>query len=95
MGQRRENRGPESRTDLQILDSPDMEVLRAIEARVLTRQRSGASPVFLLGEMPVMLRRLEREDLCTAPIAGLPVLQARGRRLLQVERGELPRPLPG
>jgi hypothetical protein len=71
-----------------------MELLRAIEAGELTRARPGASPVFMLGEIPVTLRRLEREDLCTSPIGGLPVLQDRGRRLLQVLRGKLPRPLP-
>lgn len=90
----RENRGPRPRTDLEILDSADMEVLRAVEAGAVTRLRPGASPVFMLRDQPVMLRRLEREDLCTAPIGGLPVILPRGQRLLAVARGELRRPMP-
>lgn len=94
MGQRRGNRGPAPRSDIQILNSDDIAVLQAVENGAVSRAGSGIAAMFLADGMPVMLRRLEREDLCTAPIAGVPILLPRGRRLLATARGELPWPLP-
>lgn len=94
MGHRRTIRGLRPRTDLEILDSSDIDVLRAIEAGEVSRPGKGVAPVFMVAEVLINLKNLAREDLCTSPIGGLPVLEPRGRRLLQVEHGELPRPLP-
>jgi hypothetical protein len=94
MGQRRANRGPAPRSDLQILASDDIAALQAVESGTVSRGGTGVAAMFLADGVPVMLRRLEREDLCTAPMVGVPILLPRGQRLLATSRGELPWPLP-
>jgi hypothetical protein len=93
MSSRRVNRGPEPRSDREILaDDFDMALLRAVEAGQVARVSGSAVAAYLLGDQPVALKHLAREDLLYAPIGGPPVLAARGRRLLAVARGELPSP---
>jgi anti-sigma-K factor RskA len=93
MSSRRENRALRPRSDRQILaDDYIMGLLRAVEARQVSRASRSAAAAFLLGDMPVMMKNLAREDLVYAPISGSPTLATRGARLLSVARGELPLP---
>ncbi len=95
MGERRAHRGPAPRSDRQILAHPeDMALIALVAAGQVSRESGRVNAPYVVNADPLRmdLRRLAREELVHAPIAGPPTLQPRGARLLQVMRGELPQP---
>jgi hypothetical protein len=95
MSERRAHRGPQPRTDRQILQhADDMALLGMVAAGRVTRAGTHLNAPYLVDSDPLWtdLKRLAREDLLFAPISGPPTLRPRGVRLLAVAWGELPMP---
>lgn len=92
-------RGPQSRSDEQILARPDhLALLRAVaEGRVVRGADGGdttATAAHYLDGEPVRMQLvwLQREDLVEVPLSGPPRLAPRGRRLLTIADRAAERP---
>jgi hypothetical protein len=95
-------RYPRPRTDGQLLADPEiMWLLELIAAGRIDRGWDGGGtgitdPYVLRVQEPIqtrMMYRLAFLELIDKPISGPPRIAPRGERLLQMARGELPRPL--
>jgi hypothetical protein len=96
MSKKRSNRVGRYRSDAEVLARvEDVELLRAVAAGRVVRGSDGldrgiAAPHLLNGQpVRLSLRRLADEGLVVMTISGSPVLDARGRRLLELANGEV------